>query len=345
MLNLAKDEKSIAIIACDHGYGHIRRCILIANKLADLKWQVNLFAPAEVVRKFTVAVKTNDFIRLTDFSTGIRIDKLRRGIADTWIKRLPSMDDFDLVLCDNLPDILKLRSDAVLSGSFLWHKVIDCFDATLYAEAEVLLERYRPKMIGSSLFADDELREITEFYPVGLFVSYPPDYNDWQGNDLLITCGMSGEIESEYSAFIRQLALHEKPQFDNVWVEPRLMPAGAPVWMKAATFDADMYKGLKAAVCRPGVGTLTDCLWGGARVFCYFEAGNREMINNAEAVSKAGIGKNSFTLGKAYDSAVRYFKDNNKQVYQFENLGKISFRGASEAAAILEEILCNKGKK
>ena len=121
------------------------------------------------------------------------------------------------------------------------------------------------------------------------------------------------------------------------------MPAGAPVWMKAATFNADMYKSLIAAICRPGVGTLTDCLWGGARVFCYFEAGNREMINNAEAVSKAGIGENSLTLKKAYDSAVIYFKDNKKQVNQFENLRKISFRGASEAIVMLEDILSNKG--
>ena len=334
---MAKDEKSIAIIACDHGYGHIRRCLLIANKLADLNWLVNLFAPAEAVRKLASSIAMNAQIMLSDFSTGTRINQLRRGIADNWIKRLPSMDVFDIVLSDNLPDILKLRPDAVLSGSFLWHMALDLFDAALYAEAESLLEHYSPKMIGSSLFATDELREITEFYPVGLFVSQSPDYDDRHGSDLLITCGMSGEIEGEYSAFIKQLVLDGKPSFNTVWVEPRLWPVGAPEWMKAATFDADMYKNLSAAICRPGVGTLTDCLWGGARVYCCFETGNREMSDNAEALNQAGVGESRASVEEAFEAACRFGKDKKRQVEHLKHLKSINFDGVRETVWIIND--------
>ena len=336
---MTKDEKSIAIIACDHGYGHVRRCLIIASKLADLNWQVNLFAPAGAVRKLASSIDIDTQILLSDFSIGTRIDQLCRGTVDNWIKRLSSMDEFALVLSDNLLDILKIRPDATLSGSFLWHRALDCFDTGLYAEAESLLEHYSPKMIGSSLFAADELREITEFYPVGLFVSQPPDYHCLQGSDLLITCGMSGEIESEYSAFIKQLALDEKPPFNTVWVEPRLMPVAAPGWMKAATFDADMYKNLSAAICRPGVGTLTDCLWGGARVFCCFEAGNREMVDNTRAVNKAGVGESFSTLIDAYYSAVGYWQTRSAKTKHLESLKKINFDGATETSVILEKII------
>lgn len=44
-----------------------------------------------------------------------------------WLRRLARVEEIaaaDLVLSDNLPGVLELRADAVLSGSFLWSDVL-----------------------------------------------------------------------------------------------------------------------------------------------------------------------------------------------------------------------------
>ena len=40
-------------------------------------------------------------------------------------KKLPFRDkEFDYVICDNLPEILILRDDAILISQFFWHRVL-----------------------------------------------------------------------------------------------------------------------------------------------------------------------------------------------------------------------------
>ena len=339
---MAARTKSIAIIACDHGYGHIRRALLIAVKLAALKWQVYLLAPEEAVKSLKRVNKLSSNLKIIDFKAGIEAKRVKKGEASGWIKRLPSLDEFDVVLSDNLVEILEVREDAILSGSFLWHRVLEGIDQNYYQSMEELLEIHRPRLIASELFATDSLTRYTRFYPVGLYAADPvPQWRN-QGDNLLISCGMSQEAETEYRLFLDHLAFEQKPAFETVWVEPRLLPKEAPIWMQAATYNADMYKGLKAAICRPGVGTLTDCLWGGAHLFCYHENGNKEMMQNANAIYKAGVGESFLVISEAYKAAFYYYKDTKKQGYHLESLRKISFEGVNETAEILKNIKIDK---
>lgn len=335
---MTKGKKTIAIIACDHGYGHIRRCMLISGGLARQGWQVDLLAPAIAVEKLQGGTKMPANIKVNDFEAGIEVERVRRGEASTWTQKLPSLDDFDLVLCDNLAEILTVRSDAILSGSFLWHRVLEDINLDYYDRMEELLLKYKPPLITSELFATENLTRQTRYYPVGLYSAEPVPLSQGRGKDLLISCGMSSEAESKYASFIEKLARQDQSGFEKVWVEPRLLPQNHPDWMLPATFNAKMYLSLQAALCRPGVGTLTDCLWGGARVFCSFEPGNREMVTNAEALDRVGVGEAFASIEAAFQAACDFRRDQGKQEEHRENLRRISFNGAEKAVQVILSI-------
>jgi hypothetical protein len=330
-----KKQPCCAIIACDNGYGHVRRCLIIAESLVSCGWNVELYAPHNAVKKIT-ALKTIDRnLKIIDFHAGITIDSLKSGRASYWYNKLPSLKEYDLVYSDNLPEVLVHRADAIIGGSFLWHTAIEGIDAGMIKHANELLTKIKPKMIASSLFASSNLADLTELYPVGLYTSMTMNSsNSSRGNSLLISCGMSGEFENELRSLITTVACKSQTPFDQVFVEPRLLPHNRPSWMKAATYDQAMYRGLKAAICRPGVGTVTDSLWGWARIFSCFESENREMLYNAEAINRSGLGSWSATPIEAFDLACSYCSDHAQYKNHIKALDRISFKGAEETVAL-----------
>lgn len=298
-----------------------------------------MLAPETAVSRLSSRLGLQRGVIVMDFHTGTTVDKLRRGDGESWVKHLPGMDSFDLVVSDNLPEILEVRPDAVLCGSFLWHRVVENVDEGLFEYAERLLRANRPPMIVSSLFGSGDLYELTRVCPVGLCVAEPAPDPPIQGDDLLISCGMSGELEDEFRNLVESLYSGLRPPFQTVWVEPRLMAEGAPDWMKPAEYDSGMYRGLKAAVCRPGVGTLTDCLWGGARVFCCCEPGNREITHNAAAVLRAGVGESCSSVPEAYRAACAYSGDRQAIGAHLAARRSVSFDGICETRRILHSLL------
>jgi|GEM_PF-1976458 len=335
-------KKTIAIIACDHGYGHVRRALILSNALAKNSWTVYLFAPKAAVNKLMSNYGLNRGVVTINFNSVTTMDSLRNGKAINWYKYLPSMNYYDLVLCDNLVEILEVRSDAILSGSFLWHFVSEDLDSDIVARAEILLKTYKPIMIASSLFASKELYKITKLKSVGLFVSELPPANIERGKDLLVSCGMSNELVEDFRKLVDNLAKGPKPPFNTVWIEPRLMPPTVPVWMKTAKFNSFMLTSLNAAICRPGVGTLTDCLWGGARVFCCYEKGNKEMKDNAIAINNAGVGEYFSSPEGAFYNAKCYVQDDEKIKKHYASLKQLDFNGTPKAVSIIQEIYTKK---
>jgi hypothetical protein len=325
---------SFALVACDHGFGHIRRLLLIAAELSRRGASVTIFAPSMAVDRFATQAQLDAAgIRTLDVRTRTTIPSLRRGDVGPWVGELPALDEFDVVVSDNLPEILQVRSDAVLSGSFLWHLVIDGIDPVLHEATELLLARHRPRMIASSVFAMPDLAPRTNLTTVGLFASAPrPNVS---GEDLLIACGGTPTMQAQFQALIDSIVAGPAPPFATVWVEPRLMPAGAPRWMRAATFDDAMYRRALAVVCRPGVGTLTDCAWSGARAFMAWEPGNAELAFNARRFVELEIGEETATPADAYMAACAFWDQADQRLRHAEAVAVLDFDGARETAELL----------
>lgn len=286
---------NVCFIACDNGLGHVRRVVSVANELVALGSTVRLLARVEQANRFGW--------RVDDFQTRTSKDALRRGDSGTclWHERLPDISTYDVVVSDNLPEVLLIREDAVLMGSFLWHLVLDDISRQYLQRARKLFVEYRPPMLGTGIFASPELKAITRFEDVGLFSS--GEYPSEDKRDLLLSCGASGECERQTADAVTSVMKRGPGPFEIVHVEPRLLPDSSPSWMKAADFSPGMYARVAAAVVRPGVGTLTEVIQAGCTVFCFYERGNREMSYNASQIRKLKLGFDCAEPDAALDAA------------------------------------------
>lgn len=328
----------IALIACDHGFGHVRRCLMISRELARKGQKVTLFAPASTVDRFSFLRAAG--VDVIDFSTQTTRSALREGRRDTvnWHHRLPDLDDYCLVVCDNLPEILEIRADAVLSGSFLWHQVLSHLDEGMARRARELIAHHHPLMIASRLFASAQLIETTPVECVGVCVTDPRPGSC--GRDLLIASGGNDILDQDYRSAVADLATSASvPPFPIVWVEEKLMPKAPPPWMQRAVFGLDLYRKLGACICRPGVGTLSDSLWAGARVFCVHEKGNTEMVLNTHRVAEAGVGEGFATVSDAVVAAMAYARNSIAKAQHRQHSGQIDFDGVSQISDVLLKMM------
>ena len=279
---------------------------------------------------------------MVDFNTQTSVSNWVSGNAQNWYKLLPNLSEFDIVVSDNLIEILKVRPDAWLLGSFFWHESIDKFPEKLKKESQELLLEYRPRMISSALFSSEKLRKYTQLYEVGIFSNSDTNVSlskECSKNDVLIACGKGGGITGKTQDFIKKLSKEKHVIFNTVWVEPILLPNDSPCWMKKATFTNKMYQSLVVSVIRPGVGTITDSLLAQSKVFLHYESDNLEMKENSALVEASGLGINSVEIENAWSDAIDYV-DNLELQHKFKSrLGVLNIGGAKEAADILASSL------
>jgi hypothetical protein len=332
--------KSAALIACSNGLGHIRRILLLAKELANKQLKVTIFAP---LRDVAIFDQLNNFtsIKIVDFDTKTSAVNWIDGNAKNWYKLLPDLSEFDIIVSDNLIEILNVRRDAWLLGSFFWHESINNFPEKLKKESRDLLLEYKPRMISSAIFSSKKLKKYTQLYEVGIFSNFDLGVFSSKGqskNDALIACGKGGDIIDTTQDFINKLSKEEKVIFDTVWIEPGLFPKNAPSWMKKATFTNKMYQSLMVSVIRPGVGTITDSFLHQSKVFLYYEPDNLEMRENALKIDVLGLGVNSIEILNAWKGALIYMKNPDLQVKFSKKIGEIDIDGARESADIISGV-------
>jgi len=326
----------VALIACSNGYGHVRRLLILAQALKLRCVETVLFAPSASVKRLVTLGVVSDVPLLVDFDSHTAVSNWQNGTAVDWYKNLPNISQFDIVVSDNLIEILKIRPDAWLSGSFFWHESLSGFSRDLREKSRNLLKREIPRMLSSKLFSSKVLSEYTRLYEVGLYVNQNngvPDIHEKK--DALIACGRGGEVVDVARKFVKKLANNKDIPFQKVWVDPIVFPVDPPEWMVLATFTNDMYQSILAAIIRPGVGTVTEALAVGARIFSFYEEDNFEMRESSNNLANAGVGSDLKSTSEAWNCAVEYFDDNYMQDKHLRALKKIHLDGAEEATNIL----------
>lgn len=333
----------VALIACSNGLGHTRRMLLLARGLVRAGISPTLFAPLEAVERLNETLFPGepavDGIHVHSFVTGASAAALRAGITEaiTWEARLPDLNEFDLVISDNQPEILARRRDAILSGGFLWHRAIPDMAPKARARVAALLDHHRPPMLTSEAFAPPYLFSDTDPQPIGLFGPGPRP--DSAGRDLLVAAGRGGRVIEAFREAVHRFSAGPKPGYSTVWVEPVLLPDKIPSWMRPATFKPDMYAGLMAVACRPGMGTLTDSLWSGARVFAAYEDDNEEMGFNAARLGALGVGEDCVDAENALSRSVAFYGNSKHRMRHAEAVNKLAFTGVEDGCNwILERL-------
>ncbi len=323
----------IALIACANGLGHVRRMLALSLALRDQGASPTIFAPQRDVHHLalTYGVPLPDVV---DFeSRTARADWLAPDNG-CWTNNLPALDNFDQVVSDNLIEVLAVRPDAWLSGTFFWHRALPNFPTQRAQRAENLLSHYRPRVIASEFFASPYLAEKTRLFSVGLFTLRVVDGRTGSG-DLLISCGKGGEALSDAKAILERAASGPQPGPFTIWVEPLIYREKMPSWIQPASYTPAMYGRLSAAVIRPGIGTLTDCLAAGVRLFLFHEHDNFEMAHNANQIRKNKLGDVFFKVGDSWRAALDFVDAASKEARQTVQDPNIDFRGAVQAASIL----------
>jgi len=295
---------SIAVIACDHGLGHVRRCVLLSDELGSRGSDVTLLAPTGAVERIRHTVGgPGSETSVVDFATATTPAALRAGetSAVLWHERLPDLDRFDRVVVDTLPEVLAVRGDAILVAQFLWHDVLEDVDETYRARAGALA-RSASLVIGSEPFAMPAVRELPGFRPVGLHLGRrrsvldASDRAPEQGSALLIAGGATEASRALLRAVVEDLVRRGPGPWSRVHVDRELVPSRSPAWLIPATHRPEMYDDVAGAVVRPGLGTLTELLARDAWVVCVREDGNAELEHNARVVERSGFG-----VGQALD--------------------------------------------
>lgn len=283
-------KKKIAIIICDHGLGHIRRCILLALKRKELSEDITIFAPKKSVKKILLStgLKLED-IKIHNFLTKTDQNKFRKKlpIILNWLNRLPNLNKFDYIICDNLVEILSIYPNTILSAQFFWHDVIKNVSKEYKNFCEKLLLRYKPKVLGCKIFSMKKIRNLKRYQPIKPYYNprlqkFVKQTSKKKYQDLLITGGSTKVLYKEMKKIVKFFLKKRPDKFRNIYVDPQLMPTNNPGWFLEADFSLEMYSNIKAAICRPGLGVLTDLLTIKAKIYPIYEKNNQEMKHNAK---------------------------------------------------------------
>ena len=324
----------IALFACSNGYGHIKRLLLLSQALSLTGANPVLFAPkmsTELIAK-KEGITTYS---VNDFNTNTSKENWQDGSAINWIKFVPNLSKFDVVICDNMIEILLIRPDAWISGSFFWHDAFNNFPVHLKKKSLELLKQYKPRMISSELFSSDQLHLHTELYEVGLYSGYSLDNHFSKKTDALIACGIGGSVKTHARDFVSNLVNKGATKFNKVWVDPSILPSNYPSWMSPASFSKEMYQKTLVSIIRPGVGSITNSLSVGARVFPFYESDNLEMTFNVSRLNSFGLANETSLIAEAWKQAEIYADNKDLQEAHKNKLKDLKFDGANQAAKII----------
>jgi hypothetical protein len=324
------NSKHIALIACSNGLGHVRRMLTLSIALRRLGARPVLYAPVSKIERLTSLMGVTK-PEMIDFQFDACHDGMLSVDRDSLTHQLSELQSYEIVVSDNVVEVLYLREDAWLSGTFLWHRALDNFPKERFTQAETILRTVQPRMISSRMFAAPYLDENVQVIPVGLY-GFEGIRRSRHCEDVLIACGTGGAITIETQEFVTSIAAGPRQIHGIVFVEPSLYRHDMPAWIKPADFTPSMYSRIKCAVIRPGIGTVTDLLSAGARVFSFYEQGNNEMSLNALRLAASGVGEDCRDIVRAWNDMTTWIASESNWHNHEKEIMALDLAGASQAA-------------
>ncbi len=303
---------SIFALICPNGLGHFRRVVGILHELSALRpgLEISLLAPRAAGERLADWEKLrHDSWQWHYFPEGepaVRWELEAAAYRDDsllkWEKVLENIEAFhtaELVLSDNLSGVLARRPDAILSGNFLWSEVLE----NAYPEEPAvqrfvqrersLLKAHRPYMLCVEKLAMPAVKTLTR--PVGLGFFAQGQRMDAQRQKagrprIALLGGGTGKARKILLQAVRDLAKADAYQLalpEDLLEQARKegLPGIEPFGFRPADFYA-----CELVICRPGVGTITDCVQATTPLIALYEEGNVEMQYLARFLSKSGLG-------------------------------------------------------
>ncbi len=349
----------VAAVICANGLGHFRRLTELLVHLAERveisalhlfceEWQLNTASSWPHIarlRKLPLHIVSG----VMEPGVGWNADPavLSDGRLHAWeqrIKGIAAIRDADLVLSDNLVGVLDIRADAVLVGSFFWGNILGAafprepaVRAFSCYEAE-LLQVYRPNTICVDHLAMPALLDGTRPIAVGFMCGGAllevAARANRGGGGVAVLGGATTAAQRELAAVAPALA--EQTGASRVCVDRRIMsalPAATQSKVELFGFDARELCSLDAMVCRPGTGTITECVGAGVPMVFAYEASNSEMVHNAKAMADLGAAVDlgpGATCRAVTDALISVRRDSFEMRQALARLSKDGFARAAD---------------
>lgn len=302
---------ALAAVVCANGLGHFRRTVEILSRvrarLPECRvtvlceaWQRQRAGALLALRQLEGAPGVTWVHGVTAPGVGWSPDPALYGDGrlGSWVRRLEAsgaLAGADVVVSDNLPQVLALRSDAVLQGSFLWSTVLgaahpgDGEVAGFVREEEALLARHRPPALCVRGVAMPDLLRQTRAVELPWMCPDPGgEARPAVPGRVAVLGGATGAAD----ACLGRAAASCGRLPGVALAVPAAGPRGASALPGAVPFGfaPEEFRACAAALCRPAMGTLHECIAYGLPMALAHEADNVEMAHNGRAVEAAGLG-------------------------------------------------------
>ena len=217
---------------------------------------------------------------------------------DQLLLDLPALQQADIVISDNLAAVLKVRPDALIMGSFIWSDILQTAypnhrQIAPFVTAELeLLESHRPYNLCVGAIVMPALQKRCKTVPLPWFGQDDKWERDVEQrkNRLAVLAGATSAAQEELEKLCHQLVAHT--DFE-IAIPDRLMnkmPAELADRLVPFDFTLEAFASCDAVICRPGVGTITDCIVTNTPMLLFYESGNSEVQHNARRLSELGLG-------------------------------------------------------
>ena len=288
-------KKSIGFYCCSNGFGHFKRVLEVAD-LLKLKFDISIFCSIEQFSKFKAL---EDIEYNVSHRENIKWEKVISGngeeVIDNYLNSLKhfgkTVNNYDIVISDNLIGLLDYRSDILIMGSFLWKDVFKSHMGSnrLTDFDNNLLKKHSPVILTNKYVETQSLKEYKNKVQFGFGCKILPNLLPNNIANYLVNFS-SLKYLPEYYNFVDDLKRIHKLTLSNNFdiTENTLM------------------------IARPGVGTITHCIENYIPlVALYSNRDSQEIIELANIVEKLEIGL-KFNVDEPIDiSKFNYIRDGN----------------------------------
>jgi UDP:flavonoid glycosyltransferase YjiC (YdhE family) len=309
-LNNLEDRNSIKIsfIVCSNGFGHFKRVLGVAQALieANKNCEITIFCSNKYIDLINnvqpnFRIDSDKNIRFNKSISRFEINflKIKAGSYSKyqkWVQVIAAnkkLIESNLIVSDNQIAPLNAFNNVILMGSFIWHDLIksSVLDYKMIIALEKkILKAYEPKILCLRSMAMDNLSKNTIPVFAPWFTEKYESRFSSKDNSVLITGGGTSlfddvliQILNYLLTLDEQLIIHLDSKLFNKYSSPNDR-------VKLFSFKDDDFCRLKAIICRPGIGILTDCVKYNIPVIALNDNSNLEISSNALNVERLELG-------------------------------------------------------
>jgi hypothetical protein len=349
---------------CSNGYGHLKRVLSVVNVIVKKKTHININIFCSRVHKEFVLNQSNFYVSsdvnfITELSDNEPAFTSQNGLTlaryDKWCADLSQnkiLKQSHLIISDNHITPAFFFKQVMLMGSFLWSDVNqfksdDIIKINL--KEKTFLQTNPIEVMCLKAMAMESLKKQTRPIFLPWFCSkYNKRHIYKKENSILVTGGGTAILNDKIIQICKHLIKNDENL--NLFLDSnlfKLIENHNSTKIKLFDFTNASFAKLKAILCRPGIGILTDCVRYAIPPICLHDNSNDEIAHNSNRIKSLGLGTfieiNNQKSISNISSLIQKIINNSIQLKKFQYLlNKQQTGGATKAANYILKKLYDK---